>query len=79
MFIINAITISIAGEIGLILLGVLGGAIAGFFVSRAVFKRQLKKNPPVNRQMIKALYRQMGRTPSEAQLNQALKEMNKYQ
>jgi len=79
MFIINAITISIAGEIGLILLGVLGGAIAGFFVSRAVFKRQLKKNPPVNRQMIKALYRQMGRTPSEAQLNQAMKEMNKYQ
>ena len=79
MFIINAITISIAGEIGLILLGVLGGAIAGFFISRAVFKRQLKKNPPVNRQMIKALYRQMGRTPSEAQLNQAMKEMNKYQ
>ncbi|MCI5745539.1 MAG: YneF family protein [Erysipelotrichaceae bacterium] len=71
-------TIGIWGQIGLIALGVLVGAIAGFFISRAVFKRQLKKNPPINEKMIRALYSQMGRKPSEAQVRQAMKAMNQY-
>lgn len=70
--------ISVWGQIGLIALGVLVGAIAGFFISRAIFKRQLKKNPPINEKMIRALYMQMGRKPSEAQVRAAMKAMNQY-
>lgn len=70
--------ISVWGQIGLIALGVLVGAVAGFFISRAIFKRQLKKNPPINEKMIRALYMQMGRKPSEAQVRAAMKAMNQY-
>ena len=74
----NLLAISIGGQIGLIILGVVVGGIAGFFISRAVFKKQLKKNPPINEKMIRALYMQMGRKPSEAQVRAAMKAMNQY-
>ena len=70
--------IGIGGQIGLIILGVVVGGVAGFFISRAVFKKQLKKNPPINEKMIRALYMQMGRKPSEAQVRAAMKAMNQY-
>ena len=70
--------VSILGQIGLIILGIVVGGIAGFFISRAVFKKQLKKNPPINEKMIRALYMQMGRKPSEAQVKAAMKAMNQY-
>lgn len=70
--------LGIGGQIGLIILGVVVGGVAGFFISRAVFTRQLKKNPPVNEKMIRALYMQMGRKPSEAQVRAAMKAMNQY-
>ena len=31
------------------------GLVIGFFVSRALMKKYLKKNPPINEQMIKAM------------------------
>ena len=68
----------IFGQIGLVLLGVVIGGIAGFFISRKVFTNQLKKNPPINEKMIRALYMQMGRKPSEAQVKAAMKAMNQY-
>ncbi|MDY2888939.1 MAG: YneF family protein [Candidatus Caccosoma sp.] len=70
--------ISVWGQIGFIALGLVVGAIAGYFISRAVFKKQLKKNPPINEKMIRALYQQMGRKPSEAQVRAAMKAMNQY-
>ena len=51
------------------------GAVAGFFISRYVFTRQLKKNPPVNENMIRAMFRSMGRKPSEAQIRAVMKSM----
>ena len=66
---------NILGQIGLILLGVVAGGIAGFFISRAVFKKQLKKNPPINEKMIRAMMTQMGRTPSEKQVRAVMKSM----
>ena len=67
--------LGIGGQIGLIILGVVVGGVAGFFISRAVFTRQLKKNPPVNEKMIRALYMQMGRKPSERQVKQVMASM----
>ena len=78
MNIIVLAEVTILGQIGLIILGIVVGGIAGFFISRAVFKKQLKKNPPINEKMIRALYMQMGRKPSEAQVRAAMKAMNQY-
>ena len=54
------------------------GAIVGFLVSRKLFKAYLKKNPPINEQMIREMMMQMGRTPSEKQVRQIMANMNKY-
>ena len=51
-------------------------AIATFFVTRKLFQRELKKNPPVNEAMIRAMFQQMGRTPSEKQVRAVMKSMD---
>lgn len=58
--------------------GLIGGAVIGFFVSRKIFSNQLKKNPPINEKMIRAMFLQMGRKPSETQIKQVMNSMNRY-
>jgi uncharacterized protein YneF (UPF0154 family) len=60
-----------------ILFGVVVGGVAGFFIAKGYMKKYLKKNPPINEQMIKMLMQQMGRTPSQKQVNQMMNAMNK--
>jgi uncharacterized protein YneF (UPF0154 family) len=38
-------------------------------------KKQLKENPPITADQIRDMYRQMGRTPSEAQISQIMHRM----
>ena len=52
--------------------------IVGFFIARRYMMKYLKKNPPINEEMIKALMTQMGRKPSQKQVNQLMKSMGKY-
>ena len=52
------------------------GGIAGFFITRYIFQKQLKENPPVNEKMIRAMFRSMGRTPSEKQVREIMRSMN---
>ena len=59
-----------------ILVGVIIGAVIGFFVARKYMQKYLKKNPPINEQMIKIMMSQMGRTPTQKQINQMMKAMN---
>ena len=61
-----------------LLVGILIGGAIGFFVARNLIKKQLKNNPPINEQMIKVMMTQMGRTPSQKQVNQVMKQMTKY-
>ena len=61
------------------IVGLVAGLIIGFFVARYVMKKYLKKNPPINEKMIKIMMSQMGRTPSQNQVNQMMKAMNKVQ
>lgn len=61
-----------------LLLGVVVGGVAGFFIARKVFANQLKKNPPINEKMIRAMFMQMGRKPSETQIKQVMNSMNRY-
>ena len=65
-------------DILMILIGLVAGGVIGFFVARFVMKKYLKKNPPVNEDMIRALMSGMGRTPTQKQVNQMMKQMNKY-
>ena len=61
----------------LIILGVLlAGLVAGFFATRKIFQTQMEKNPPVTREMIRAMYMQMGRKPSESDINRVMATMN---
>ena len=59
--------------IGLFILGL----IIGFFLSRWFFKRELAKNPPINENMIRAMFMQMGRKPSEAQIRAVMNSMKR--
>ena len=61
-----------------LVLGMIAGGVIGFFVARKLFASQLKKNPPINEKMIRAMFMQMGRKPSETQIKQVMNSMNKY-
>ena len=63
-------------DILLIVIGLVVGAVIGFFVCRKYMEKYLKKNPPINEQMIKIMMSQMGRTPTQKQINQMMKAMN---
>lgn len=61
-----------------VLLGVVIGAVIGFFVCKKVMTKYLKKNPPINEEMIKTLMKGMGRTPNQKQVNQLMKQMSRF-
>lgn len=69
-------TMTLGHEILLIVIGLVIGAIIGFLLSRVFMKKYLQKNPPINEQMIKIMMSQMGRTPTQKQINQMMKAMN---
>ncbi len=52
------------------------GFIVGVIISRSLTTKYLKENPPITEKMIRMMYRQMGRTPSEKQVHQIMKSLN---
>jgi uncharacterized protein YneF (UPF0154 family) len=67
--------IEVWAYIGTIVGCLLLGAVIGFFISRWYFKRQLEKNPPINEKMIRVMFKQMGRTPSEKQVREIMRSV----
>lgn len=65
--------------ITLIIVGVLVGAIIGFFGARAYMKKYFRDNPPINADMMRAMMLQMGQKPSEKKLHQMLTAMRAQQ
>jgi len=57
------------------LAGAVVAAIVTFFVTKKYFEKQLKENPPINEKMIRAMFMQMGRKPSEAQIRQVINNL----
>ena len=57
-------------------IGLAVGLVIGFFGSRFMFKRSLRKNPPINEKMIRAMYMEMGRKPNETQIKRIMKSIN---
>lgn len=64
-------------DILMIVIGLIIGLVIGFFLARLFMKKYLQKNPPINEDMIKVMMSSMGRTPSQKQVNQVMKQMNR--
>ncbi|EHN59559.1 YneF family protein [Oenococcus kitaharae] len=60
-----------------VLIGLVIGFAAGMIVSRFTLKSYLKKNPPINEQMLRQLGASMGRNLSQKQINQMMAQMKK--
>lgn len=58
------------------LVGLVIGGFLGFYFTKKKFEKELKENPPINEKMIRAMFLQMGRKPSEAQIRQIMKSVN---
>ncbi|OXS79953.1 YneF family protein [Domibacillus enclensis] len=55
------------------------GVAIGFFIARRYMMDYLKKNPPINEQMLRMMMMQMGMKPSQKKINQMMAQMNKQQ
>ncbi|MEC2053966.1 YneF family protein [Peribacillus psychrosaccharolyticus] len=60
-------------------LALLAGLALGFFIARKYMMDYLKKNPPINEQMLKMMMMQMGMKPSQKKINQMMSAMSKQQ
>ena len=65
------------GDILLVLVGLIVGAVIGFLIARAYMMKYFKKNPPINEKMIETLMSGMGRKPSQKQVKQLMQQMNR--
>ncbi|MCA0988145.1 MULTISPECIES: YneF family protein [Bacillales] len=57
-------------------LALIAGAALGFFIARKYMMDYLKKNPPINENMLRVMMMQMGQKPSQKKINQMMKAMN---
>ncbi len=57
--------------------GALVSAIVTFFLTKKHFEKELREHPPIDEKMVRAMFMQMGRKPSEAQIRQVMKSMKK--
>ena len=58
-----------------LIVGLLIGGALGFYFTKKKFEKELKEKPPVNEKMIRAMFMQMGRKPSEAQIKAVMRSM----
>ncbi|RLL45406.1 YneF family protein [Oceanobacillus piezotolerans] len=54
----------------------IAGVALGFFLARKYMMDYLKKNPPINEQMLRTMMMQMGQKPSQKKINQMMRAMN---
>ncbi|MDA1475231.1 YneF family protein [Bacillus sp. CLL-7-23] len=57
------------------IIALLAGVALGFFIARKYMMNYLKKNPPINEQMLRMMMMQMGMKPSQKKINQMMKAM----
>ena len=62
-------------DILLVVVALILGAVGGFFLARKYMEDYLKKNPPVNEDMLRMMMMQMGQKPSEKKIRQMMQNM----
>ena len=63
-------------SVGSLLFGLILGGFLAFYFTKKKFEKDLRENPPINEKMIRAMFLQMGRKPSEAQIKAIMKSVN---
>jgi len=58
------------------LAALIAGVALGFFFARRYMMNYLKKNPPIDENMLRTLMMQMGQKPSRKKINQMMRAMN---
>ncbi|HET7580509.1 MAG TPA: YneF family protein [Bacillales bacterium] len=58
------------------IVALLVGVLLGFLIARKYMMNYMKKNPPINEQMLRVMMMQMGQNPSKKKINQMMKAMN---
>ncbi|HLR72875.1 MAG TPA: YneF family protein [Pseudogracilibacillus sp.] len=58
------------------IVALIAGAALGFFLARKYMMDYLKKNPPINEQMLRTMMMQMGQKPSQKKINQMMRSMS---
>lgn len=66
---------SLGWAIFLIILALIGGAVAGFFLARRYMVNYFEENPPIDENMIRSMMLSMGQKPSERKINQMVNQM----
>lgn len=66
---------SITVTVIFIITALLAGVALGFFISQKMFKKHLRENPPITEEVVIAMMSQMGRKPSQKQVNQVMKQV----
>lgn len=56
-------------------IGIVIGGVATFFITRYIFQKQIKENPPISEKQIRAMFMSMGVKPNEARVQQVLRSM----
>ena len=73
-----ALALGLSLGLGIPLSLLLGGFLDFYFATK-YFRKQMKKNPPITESQIRAMYAQMGRKPTEAQVKQVMAAFKKNQ
>ena len=60
------------------LVGAIIGGLLGFYFTKKKFEKQLKENPPINEKMIEVMFSSMGRKPSQKQIKETMRQMNRF-
>ncbi|QIL46732.1 YneF family protein [Vagococcus coleopterorum] len=58
-----------------VVIALIVGLVAGFFLARKYMETYLKKNPPINEDMLRMMMMQMGQKPSEKKIRQMAQSM----
>ncbi|HEY8436743.1 MAG TPA: YneF family protein, partial [Haloplasmataceae bacterium] len=61
-----------------LILTFIGGGVLGFFLARRYIMKYFQENPPIDEETVRIMLSQMGRTPSQKQVNQVMKSIQAH-
>ena len=59
----------------IVIIGILLGAVGGFFLARRYMMNYFQENPPISEDMLRGMMMQMGQKPSERKVRQIMASM----
>ena len=60
------------------IVGAIIGGLVTFYFTRKKFEKEIKENPPINEKMIEVMFSSMGRKPSQKQIKETMRQMNRF-